>query len=147
MKIIAICGKPNSKKDYVAMKLSENSDISYVRPYSDKSIPVNIEPYESDDSYVYLSEYKLSVKMDKEVPLAVREIKGHRYVFFENQLRAEYVVLILDEATLDQLRKDYDGEIFAIYTTVTTCSHPEKYDVVFNPDTDDIDLLEVKLYE
>ena len=142
MKLVTITGKPNTGKDWLARKLGGNSDVLYIRPYSDRKIPKNIEPWEFDDSSIHLSEYKLSKKMEREVPLAIRTIGDTRYVFFRNQLRADYVVIVVDEATLDHLRKNYDCEIYSIYVTHDTCPNSDDYDVVYNPKTDDYDTLE-----
>ena len=147
MLLIIVTGEPNSGKDKVASKLGMNADVKYIRPYSDKKIPVNIEPQDFPTEYTYLSEYKLSKKMEHEIPLFTREIGVNRYVVFENQLNADYVVLILDPETLHELQKTYTGRIFSIYCTQNTCDNPQDYDVVFNPRVDDIDFLEVKLYE
>lgn len=146
MKLVCICGEPNSQKDLVAMKLSQNSDVIYIRPYCDKKVPINLEAWDND-GLIHLSPAQLDTKMYCEKPLAVREINDTRYVFFENQLRADYIVMIVDENTLDNLRKDKRWDIISIYCTRTSCANPQKYDVIFNPDTDDVDFLEVKLYE
>lgn len=147
MKLIVVTGEPNSGKDYLASKLAENSDVKFIRPFSDKVIPIQTEPRDFPTKYNYLSEYKLTRKMEREIPLFERVIGKHRYVVFRNQLNADYVVLILNPETLDQLREIYDGEIFSIYCTNGGCSNPHDYDIVFNPRVDDIDFLEVKIYE
>lgn len=146
MKLVTITGRPNTGKDLVAMRLDENSDVRYIKPYTDKELPINSETYEHD-GLIHLSKKQLDDKLNREVPLLIREINGSRYVFFENQLNADYIVLIVDEDSLDHLRRKFQDKLFRIYVTKSTCSRSEKYDVVFNPDTDDIDFLEVKLYE
>ena len=147
MKLIVITGDKNSGKDYLASKLSENSDIKFIKPYSDKMSNHTTYDEVYDCSFIPINDKKLNVKMECEIPLFERVIGNNRYVVFQNQLNAEYALLILDKYTLDQVRRDYDFSIFSIYCTQGTCDNPQDYDVVFNPRVDDIDFLEVKLYE
>lgn len=147
MKIIALYGGRNSKKELLAMKLANNPNIVYVRPYTDREVPVNQEDWEQD-GYTHLNEKQLSHKMEREVPLATIQVDGDRYVFFENQLRADYCVLILDDAGLYNLGKIWSGELLTIRVHSDGEMHSdrclmsdEEFDIVFDYDNDDIELI------
>lgn len=141
MRLILINGAKNSKKEIVAMRLSKNSDCIWIKPYTDSKLLFDDNPH--------LNKEQLSRKMEREVPLCETVVNNHRYVFFENQLNAEYVVLIGDDRILDYLKNNYSGDMI----TVKVHSKDEEYsarnllpdkwfDIVFNVDTDDIDELE-----
>ena len=148
MKIVTISGGKFTKKDWLAHRLAENSDVVYVRPYTDKKIPI----YDEED-YIYLNEKQLSAKMNQENPLVVfTTARGNRYIFFENQLRTEFCVLILDDAGVHAVKKEFGNNVI----TIRVHSRNEKpsdrvlmkdseYDIVFNVDTDDYFDLENKI--
>ena len=148
MKIIAINGAKNSKKDYVASKLACNSDCIWVKPYTDQENPVNLEEYEMDD-YIHLNESKLTHKMNREIPLCETVINGHRWVFFETQFRAGFCVLLADDRIITYLKNNWDGELLTIKCHAKGESYSERcllpdeeYDMIFDVDNDEIDLLE-----
>lgn len=142
MKIIAITGHKNSNKDLVAMRLASNSDVVYIRPYSDKKRPLNMESYEEDD-YIHLNNSQLSYKMEREEPFLVKEIDGVRYVFFMTQFRADFCAIIIDKTMLDYLKKNWDGEIVSIYChDGRGCDDPKSYDIIYDWKNDDFDRLE-----
>lgn len=148
LKIIAINGARNSGKEIVASKLAQNSDCIWIKPYTDEENPVNLEDYEQDD-YIRLNKPKLSDKMDKEVPLCVTEVKGHRWAFFETQFRAGFCVIIADDWIVKYLKKNWDGGLSTIRCHSKNESESERFslpddefDIVFDVDKDEIDLLE-----
>jgi len=148
LKIIAINGAKNSGKEIVAHKLAENSDCIWVKPYTDKANQPNLEEYEQDE-YIRLNEPKLSAKMEREIPLCISEINGHRWVFFETQFRAGFCVIIADDRVIRYLKKNWDGELYTIRCHSKNESESERFnlpdnefDIVFNVDNDEIDLLE-----
>ena len=141
MRLVVINGAKHSKKDIVAMKLAKNSDCVWIKPYTDSKFLF--------DDYPHLNEEQLTRKMEREVPLCESVVNGHRYVFFENQLNAEYVVMIGDDRIITYLKNNWDGDLL----TVKVHSKDEEYsarnllpdkdfDIVFNVDMDDIDELE-----
>lgn len=148
MILITISGAKNSGKDILAMKLAQNSDCIWIKPYTDKEYPVNIEDWEQDE-LIHLNDKQLDNKMNHEIPLAVTEINGFRYVFFENQLRADYVVLIADDNVVSYLKREWKGELITIKCHRDGEKYSERnllkdseFDIVFNVDTDDYDTME-----
>ena len=148
MKIIALYGGKNSKKDLLANRLANNSDVVYVKPYTDKEVPVYEEDWEMDD-YIHLNAKQLSHKMEREVPLAIITLKSHRYVFFSTQFKENFCVVILDDAGLHGFKKMWDGELVTIRVHSDTEEHSDRclmtddeFDIVFNYDKDDYDELE-----
>ena len=86
MKLIIISGAKNSKKDLLAMILSNRSDCIWIKPYSNRKDPVNADPH---NDYISLNDRQLNDKIAKEVPLAETIINSNRFVFFENQLKKD----------------------------------------------------------
>ena len=146
MRLIALNGAMNSKKEWVARKLAENSDCIWIKPYTDR--PRLAVDYD-DDEMIHLNYPKLSYKMQREVPLAEVEINNYRYVFFENQLKAGYCVLIADDRVIDYLKNNWDDELITVKIHSNN-EEPSKrfqlkddmFDIVFNVDNDDFDELE-----
>lgn len=148
MRLVTISGAKNTKKDFVAFKLAQNSDCVWVHPYTDFEHPINIEDNERDD-YAHLSKEKLTRKMEREVPLAVSEVNGHRYVFFENQMTAGFCVIIADDRIVSYLKNNWGGELITIKCHSKNESYSERnllkdddFDIVFDVDTGDYDELE-----
>ena len=146
MRLIALNGAKNSRKEWVARKLADNSDCIWIKPYTDR--PRLAVDYD-DDEMIHLNYPKLSYKLQREEPLAVSVVNDHRYVFFMHQLRAGYCVLIADDRVIEYLKNNWDDELI----TVKIHSNDEEesyrfrliddeYDIVFNVDNDDIDELE-----
>ena len=142
MKIIAINGAKNSKKEYVASMLARNSDCIWIKPYTD-------EMNHQQDEYIRLNEPKLTAKMERETPLCETEVKGHRWVFFETQFRASFCVIIADDRIINYLKNNWDGELFTIKCHSKDEMESERFslpdnefDLVYNVDNDEIDLLE-----
>lgn len=146
MRLIIITGARYTKKDIVASKLAKNSDCIWIKPYTDR--PNGHVEYEQDD-YIHLNEKQLSHKMEREVPLAVIEVNDHRYVFFENQLRANYCILIGDDSVVSYFRNNWDGDLLTIRCHSKNEKYSERnilgddeFDIVFDTDTGDYDELE-----
>ena len=146
MKLIAISGAKHSKKNLLAMKLSQNSDCIWILPYSDQ--PVRINSDNTEDKFIRLNKRQLDAKMNREKVLASVRVNEHRYIFFENQMNADYVVLIGDDTIIMQLKSDYDGKLVTIRCHSETEEHSDRallsdkeFDIVYNYDTDDFDTL------
>lgn len=109
-------------------------------------MPVNGEP--TDDRFISLNDKQLNVKLQTEVPLAETIVNGNRYVFFENQLNAEYVVLVGDDRIVFNLQNNWDGDLVTVRchskseVSSPRCLLEDKdFDIVYNYDSDDYDTL------
>lgn len=149
MKLILISGARNSKKDLLAHRLASNSDCIWIKPYSDKTVPVNADP---DDRFIRLNQAQLNVKMMREVPLAETVIAGNRYVFFENQLKGDYCVIVGDDRIVFHLMNNYEGDMVSIKCHSNSEKNSsrfliedDEFDFVFNYDIDDYDTLEAMI--
>lgn len=145
MKLICITGAKNSKKHLLAMSLANNSDCIWIKPYTDKKFSRD-NPL--DDMYIPMNSQQLTHKMEREVPLVVVELEEVRYVFFENQLNADFVVLIGDDRVASYLRNEWDGELITVKCHSDSEEFSERnkmldkeFDIVFNYDNDDVDDL------
>lgn len=148
MRLITVSGGKNCQLSRVASRLATNSDCVWIKPYTDFEYPANTEDYQKDD-LIHLNQAKLSDKMEREVPLAVTEVNGHRYVFFENQLVSGYCVLIADDRVVTYLKNNWDGELVTIRCHCKSEEYSERcllsedeYDIIFDVDTGDFDELE-----
>ena len=148
MKIIAINGGKHSRKDALAMKLSENSDCVWINPFTDKKVPFD-EDMNEYDSHNHMSEDNLSDMIERREVLALIELDGSRYVFFKEQFSADYVVILADDRILEYLKKNWNGKMVTVRcrskdeVESDRCQLPDKeYDYIFNYDSDDYDTLE-----
>ena len=148
MRLITLSGGKHCKLDQVAMGLSENSDCTWIKPFTDKEYPPNTEDFQLDD-YIHLNSSQLNDKIMKEVPFAESVVNGHRYVFFENQLVSGYCVIIADDRIVSYLKKNWDGELITVRCHCKTEEYSERcllsddeYDIVYDVDSDCIDELE-----
>ena len=99
--IISVTGHPNSGHVKLAYKLSLNSAVEFIHPFTDDPKDVYFE-------YHQVSKEKLDELMDTHEVLSVTMIDGYRFVFFKEQLVADYNVLILDDYALADLKGKYD---------------------------------------
>lgn len=146
MRLIALNGAKNTRKEWVARRLSNNSDCIWIQPFTDKPSPYR--EYE-DDELMHLNEPILSAKMDDENILAVTELNGYKYVWFENQLRAGYCVIIADDDVIAYLQNNWEGDLMTVRIhsndeiySARSILKDDEFDIVFNVDTDEIDKLE-----
>lgn len=151
MILIAISGAKNSKKNLLAMKLAGNSDCKWVRPYTNKQVPVNQKDWEMDE-YIHLNDKQLEHKKSRDKVLLTIDINGSEYVYFEYQMNSEYVVIVGDDRVISYFKDNWDGKLI----TVKCHSNSEKYsernllndsefDIVYNYDTGDYDDFEAKI--
>lgn len=143
MKLIVISGAKNSKKDLLAMSLANNPDVVWIKPYSNRKIPVNADPH---DDFIALNDRQLNVKLSREVPLAETIVKGNRYIFFENQLKGEYAIIVGDDKVVYNIENNWDGDVISIrcHSRLEKSSSrflmaDEEFDYVFNWENDDLD--------
>ena len=146
MRLIALNGAKNTKKEWVAQKLSDNSDCIWIQPITDKPNPNR--DYEENE-LIHLNQSELDYKMKKNTPLAVTEVNGHRYVFFTYQLTAGYCVLIADDNVIGYLKNNWDGELVTVRVhsndeiySARSLLKDDEFDIIFNVDNDDIGELE-----
>ena len=140
--IIAIVGHPYSGHITLAYKLSNNSAVSIVYPYTD--CPKTI--YEE---YNQVTPDVLDDMLESKTILSNTVIDGYRFVFFKEQLKDAYNVLILDDYALADMRGKYD-RIYSIKCwskcqgdsdRVGVYLFNHEFDEVYEYDNDDIDEL------
>lgn len=145
MKLIVISGGKHSKKDLLATRLASNSDCIWIPPFSNKKLPINVD----EDRFISISDNQLSEMTTRENVIAETVVNGSRYVFFEKQLDADYVVIVGDDRIIFALENNFDGDM----VTIRCHSNNEigsprfllddkEFDYVFNYDVDDYDTLE-----
>lgn len=152
MKIIALNSAKNGKKSAVAMELAKNSDVVYVRPYTDAPVPINQESYEQDE-YIHLNVKQLAHKMEREKVAVSIDVGDNRYVFFENQFIRGFVVLLLDDDSIKTVKSQYGEDVITVRVKSSTEEHSERsgnlrdgfFDIVFDYDTDDVHNLEAMI--
>ena len=150
MKIITLTGGKNTKKELLAYKLSKNSDVGYIKPYTDREVPFEMEESELDD-YNYVSKDTLDKMIKEDEVLCETLVNENRYVFFKSQLRHSYNVMIVDDYALVELQKKWKKNIYSIKVKsngekpsnrINTHLYDYEFDKVYNVDTDDFDELE-----
>lgn len=154
--IITLTGHKNTKKDYIANKLCENSEVHYIKPYCDCEVTLRDDTNAYYD-YHQVSKEKLDSMIKEYEVISIREINGIRFVFFEFQLDEGYNVMIVDDYSLMDVRANYPtDELFAIKLKsddevksdrVDVYLYDHEFDEVFDVDYGDLDLLEVKIYD
>ena len=153
MKIVAIVGHKHTKKDWIATKLSENSDVEYIRPYVGIDLPQNAEPHELSEYHVVLPQVLEDMLRTEDVLYYV-EINGRIYAYFKFQMKSAYNVLITDDYGVIALKDNWDGELYSIFVKsqnqepskrVGEFLTPSEFDEVFDVDSDDLDELEARI--
>ena len=153
MKIVAIVGHKHTKKDYLATKLAENSDVEFIRPYVGIDLPNGIEPHEFGDYHIVLPQILEDMMRSEEVLYSV-DINGRTYVYFKFQMIKAYNVLITDDYGVIALQDNWDGELYTIFvksakqeksSRVGEYLTPSEFDEVFDIDVGDIDELEARI--
>ena len=114
-KIITISGHKNTYKTTIANELAKNTKIEYVRPYTDWEIPVDKIPEKSIGDFHFVLPSTLDKMIEEEEVLSLREIKGHRYVFFKFQMTGDYNVLIVDDFQIVDLSLKWDGDMYKVF--------------------------------
>lgn len=150
-KIVTITGHKHTKKGIIATELARNSDVEYVRPYTARSLPKDIEPSILEAEYNVVLPSVLDDMMKKEKVLAVTEIGKHKYVYFEFQFRKPYSVIIADDYAVVNIKSNWDGKIFTIRAVsdkeepserVDEFLYKHEFDTIFDYERDDIYELE-----
>ena len=151
-KIITLTGHKNCGKELLARRLAYNSDIQYVRPYTDKKVTIRAEASELGDLN-YVTPRKLDEMIENEEVLSITQIGDVRYVFFKSQLTEAYNVLIADDYAVMDIRNNW-GNTYSIKVyghmqndsdRVGEYLYDHEFDETFNYDEDDYSMLEVRI--
>ena len=150
MKIITLTGGKNTKKEVLAYRLAKNSDVSYIKPYTDREVSDDVDESELN-GYNYVSKDTLDTMIEEDEVLCSRTINGNRYVFFKSQLIHDYNVMIVDDYALVDLQSNWKEDLYSIKVKsnnekasnrIDTYLYDHEFDKVYNIDTDDFDALE-----
>lgn len=143
-KIVTLTGAKYSKKDIVALKLEKNSSVEFVRPYSTKkSIDFN-----------WVSKKALLKMLETEEVLLTQYLNGEVYCYFRKQFTADYCVVVVDDFSLIQLKKAWDGDIVTVKVLndksvksdrVDVFLEDSDFDIIFDVNLDDIHMLEAQI--
>ena len=151
-RIITLTGHKNCGKLEIAMDLAKNSDVHYIKPYSDRKYPIGEIPERYGDFHVVSSD-KLDKMIESDELLCMSVINDNRYCFFKSQLQEGYNVLIVDDYALADMRGKYD-DIYSVKvksknqkdsSRVGVYLYDHEFNEVFNYDTDDVSELEWRI--
>lgn len=152
-KIISLTGAKHSGKLNLAMDLAKNSDVVFIRPYTDREVPLSDIAWDFCEFH-YVSKETLDLMIKSEKVLSTTTINGDRFVFFEFQLTEAYNVMILDDYAVCEVKDNYKD----VFTVKVHSDKEEKSDrvgeylfdhefnQVFYYGIDDIDVLEWVIY-
>lgn len=152
-KIITLTGHKHTKKDIVAEKLAKNSDVAFIKPYTDKEKKSYILD-EYVGGYHHMSKEELDYMIRNEEVLCKTKIGDARYVFFKSQLTAPYNVLIVDDYAVVEIKDNWKGSIYTIRLVsdneeesdrVGEYLYKHEFDLIFDYYKDDFDELEAKI--
>ena len=152
-KIITLTGHMNCGKVKLAYDLAKNSEVSYIRPFTDKPTPFG-EIQEEYGDFNYVSRDHLDKLIDEENLLSMTTIKGIRYCFFECQLQDGYNVLIVDDYGVVDIQNQWNGGLYTIKVwaegqkesnRVGTFLYNTDFDEIFHYGVDDVSELEWRI--
>jgi len=150
MKIVALTGV-GTGVTFTAEKLAENSDVSYLKPYTDKE---KLSSAELIQGYNKVSKDELDLMIQTEEVLCQTLVNGHRWVYFKSQLESAYNILITDDYSLVDLRGNWDGELYTVKVVtpenlksnrIDVYLYDHEFDEVFDYKTDDFDELGARI--
>ena len=151
-KVITLTGHKNCGKYNVAMDLAENSDVAFIKPYTDREIPLDDIPEEYGDFH-YVSKDTLDLMIEDDEVLSSTMIDGNRYVFFKFQLTAQYNVLIADDYGVVDIKSNW-GDVYSVKVysdkqidsdRVGVYLYDHEFDEIFHYGLDDVDELEWRI--
>ena len=150
MKIVSLTGA-GSGVTYTAEKLAENSDVAYLKPYTDKE---ELSSAESIMGYHQISKEEMDNFLETEDVLSCITVDGHRWAYFKFQLKEAYNILVTDDYGLVDLRSNWKGELYSV-KVATEQNHKSnrigvylynhEFDEVFDYKTDDFDELGARI--
>lgn len=146
--IVSITGHPKSGHIELAYKLSNNTDVGLVYPFTDNLADIYQE-------YHQVEKDTLDELINTREVLSITTINGYRYVFFKEQLVSDYNVLILDDYALADLKTKYkrlysikcwrhgqgDNDRVGVYL------YNHEFSKVFEYDSEDVEDLEWEIEE
>ena len=145
MKLIVISGARNSKKDLLAMRLSSSLDCVWIKPYSNRKVPINSDPV---TDFIPLNDNQLNDKLEREESLAETIAKGNRYIYFINQLKGDYSIITGDDSIMLSATHNWNGDITTIkchsdkeMPSVRCLMSDNEFDVTFHYEDDDFEEL------
>ncbi len=150
MKIVSLTGT-GSGVTYTAEKLAENSDVAYLKPYTDKE---TLSSAESIVGYHQVSKEELDLMIQTEDVLCITKVNNHRWVYFKFQLEEAYNILITDDYSVVDLWDRWDGELYNIKVVtpenlksnrIDVYLYDHEFDEVFDYKTDDFDELGARI--
>ena len=151
-KIITLTGNKYCGKLTLAYKLSQNSDVEFVKPYTDKPFEYGVDPEKYGD-YHFVSEDTLDEMIQEEEVLCSTKINGSRYVIFMKQINSPYSVIVADDCQLMDI-KDKWSNLYTIKVRgrnekpskrVGVYFLDHEFDEVFHYKEDYFDLLEARI--
>lgn len=154
--IVTVTGHKHTHKNTIAMRLAGNSDVEWVRPYTARELPKDIEPSALEGEYNVVLPSVLDDMMEKEKVLSVTTIGDNKYVFFEFQFRKNFSVVIVDDYAVVDIKQNWDGKVFTIRAVsdneeqsdrVGEYLYKHEFDVVFDYTKDDFYELEHRIGE
>ena len=151
-KVITLTGYKNCGKYNLAMDLAKNSDIEFIKPYTDREIPLDELPEKFGDFH-YVSKDTLDMMIEDDEVLSSTLINGDRYVFFKFQLVAPYNVLIADDYAVVDIRSNWSNTYsIKVYgknqrdsDRVGVYLYDHEFDEIFHYGSDDYDALEWRI--
>ena len=151
-KVITLTGYKNCGKYNLAMDLANNSDVAFIKPYTDREIPLEEIPEEFGEFH-YVSKDTLDLMMEEDEVLSSTLIDGNRYVFFKFQLTAPYNVLIADDYAVVDIRSNWKNTLsIKVYgknqeksDRVGVYLYDHEFDEIFHYGSDDVDELEWRI--
>ena len=150
MKIVALIGV-GTGVTFTADKLAENSDVAYLKPYTDK---LELSSAEKNWMYHQVSSEEMDELLECYPILSSTLIDGNRWVYFKFQLKEAYNVLVLDDYAFADLRSNWDGELYSVKVVtpenlrsnrIGVYMYDHEFDEVFDYKTDDFDELGARI--
>ncbi len=151
--ILTLTGHKHSGKELIAENFAKNSDVAFLKPYTDRPLEKGEYP-EEHGGFHYVSKERLDKIMDHQKVLCCTRINGYRYVYLERQLTASYNVMILDDYALVDVKDRWKGRIYSVKVRsddevqsdrVGEYYYDHEFDEVFHYGKDDFDELEARI--
>lgn len=153
-RLITLTGHKNTKKDWVARKLAENSDIEWIKPFTDKKKDIGKDAEECG-GYHFISKEKMDEKLKTDEVVSKVTINDNRYVYFKSQLTADYIIMIVDDyGLLGVFDTVHRNKLYTVKLKskdqiesdrVDSYLFDHEFDIIFDVDNGDIDELEANI--
>lgn len=150
---MTLTGHKNCKKDWIAIKLAENSDVNFVYPYVAMDLPNGIELANMEGYHIVVPSVFEDMKREEKLLYSVI-VNKREYAFFDFQMTSPYNVVIVDDYGVIAIKDNWDGDVYSVFVKAKN-QQPSKrvgefltlteFDEVFDADNDDIDELEARI--